>query len=303
MYKGIQSSIRSNTTKTLILIMLFPIFLWLIISMVFAILVIWETSIMFPRSQARAIGQIKANEILIFLGPILFVRCVLSFMFHRKIIFKFAGARPMTKEEFPEVRDIIENLCISRWLSVPNIGIIWDLSMNAFVVGWNPKNSWIVVSSWLLRRLNRAEIEAVAAHELTHIINKDSLLMIVIVVFIGSIEMLWWLLIYGKSKGKHLFFIGLALLILWYLIYPLIWFALSRKREYIADAGSVILTKDKYSMISALQKISKNSEIEQIKKRVIASMCIANPRFSIIKTSIFSTHPSIKDRIKALQSY
>lgn len=103
------------------------------------------------------------------------------------MIFSFSGAKPVTRKDEPEIYNIVENLCISRGLPTPNIGIIEDDSLNAFAVGRDIKHSWIVFSRGIINKLNKSEIEAVAGHELTHIINKDSLLMIIVVVFIGII--------------------------------------------------------------------------------------------------------------------
>jgi heat shock protein HtpX len=168
-----------------------------------------------------------------------------------------------------------------------------------------------------LDNLNKREIEAVAAHELAHIINKDSMLMLVTVVFIGIISLLGHLLIRlrigGRDSGKAQMFLwmgGLALLALGYIVYPLIRLAISRKREFLADASSVELTKDSEAMISALRKISGRSVVPDAKEN-IAMFFIDNPSVSKeevmnlnrpTKTSIRDTHPSIEDRIKALQS-
>jgi len=253
-----------------------------------------------------------ANEILLFLWPIILIWGIISFFFHRQIVFKFTWAKPITRKEIPEVYNIVENLCISRWLAVPKIGIIEDNSMNAFALGWNTKHAWIVFSRWLINRLDKKEIEAVAAHELTHIINKDSLMMIVIVVFVGVIGTLWQILIrmrWSSNNGKDnnvIPLVGLGLLILWYLVYPLIRLALSRKREFLADAGAVELTKDKYAMISALQKISSDSRIESIQKDTVAAMCIESPlegKNPGFFSKLLATHPPIAERIKALESY
>ena len=213
------------------------------------------------------------------------------------------------RTENPEIYNIVENLRISQGLPTPNIGIIDDDSLNAFATWWKIEKSWIVFSRWLISKLNKAEIEAVAAHELSHIINKDSLLMIVIVVFVGIIGTLGQILIRVRSKndswkGNPLPLIGLVFLIVGYLLYPFIQFAISRKREYLADAGSVVMTKDKYAMISALQKISQDPVIESIEKDTVAAMCIQSPFAGKSKfKSLLSTHPSIEDRVKALESY
>lgn len=306
MYKGIQSSIWENSLRSVFLLVSFPLLLWVLV----------VALMMFVYSQegyavSWADWLVLANEVLFFLWPVILIRGIISFFFHRQIVFKFAWARPITRQEIPEVYNIVENLCISRWLAVPKIGIIEDDSMNAFALGWNTKHAWIVFSRWLINRLNKAEIEAVAAHELTHIINKDSLMMIVIVVFVWVIGTLWQILVRVRGSSRDgkwnvLPLIGLGLLILWYLVYPLIRLALSRKREFLADAGAVELTKDKYAMISALQKISTDSRIESIQKDTVAAMCIESPleaKNPWFFSRLFATHPPVADRIKALESY
>lgn len=315
MYKGIQTSINGNRSKSVFLMILFPAFLYAMLAIVFAILLFRNQQAWWTFSDAWAEWLYITNNTFIRLWPVILIRWIISFLFYRQIIFKFSGAKPITRKENPEIYNIVENLCISKWLITPRIGIINDNSMNAFATGRRPKNSWIVFSKWLINRLEPKEIEAVAAHELTHIINKDSLMMMIIVVFIGIIWTLGQILIrvgWGRSNrnskwGNMLPLIWLILLILGYLIYPLIKLALSRKREYLADAGSVYLTKDKYAMISALQKISGDSQIESIQKDTIAAMCIENPFKKWNKMWFFSkmlaTHPSIEDRIKALESY
>jgi heat shock protein HtpX len=145
-------------------------------------------------------------------------------------------------------------------------------------------DSWIVFTEGLVNALDKREIEAVAAHELTHLINKDSLLMLVAVVFVGVISLVGEVLIRvkagGNSKddkgGAGLFLVGLAFLVLGYVVYPLIKLSISRKREFLADAGAVELTKDNDAMISALRKISGNSFLPKAEKN-IASFFIDSP--------------------------
>jgi heat shock protein HtpX len=167
--------------------------------------------------------------------------------------------------------------------------------------------------------LDKREIEAVSAHELSHIINKDSMLMLVTVVFIGIISVLGEILIRirigGNNKDNKLQLItviaGLAFLLLGYLIYPLIRLAISRKREFLADAGSVELTKDNQSMISSLQKISGQSAVPSSRKNIamffIDSPSVGNEEvMGMVKpknSSLRDTHPSIDERIRALQHF
>lgn len=300
------SSIQANRQKTIWLVLLFPIFLLAIIFLFVYIALlsewVWSTAAL----EAREFTLLTTNILI----PIVIIRGIIAFALHRQMIFKFSGAKPVTRQQEPEIYNLIENMCISRWLPTPNIGIIEDTSMNAFAVWRKPEKSWIVFSRGILEKLDKEEIEAVAGHELTHIMNRDSLLMVVIIVFIWIISTLWEILIRvrGNSWGKKwnpLPLIWLALLIVWYLIYPLIRLAISRKREFMADAGAVELTKNPQAMISALQKISGDPYIESIQKDTVAAMCIQNPfdKGAAFFKNMLSTHPPIAKRIEALQRY
>ncbi len=317
----LQSSIWANRTKSLILIVSFPVLLFGILFLVFLLLSMkWAVE---PQTFEVYAQESLALNLMAFtyLGPILLVWCLISFAFHRQIIFAFSGAKPLERRICPDVYNIVENLCISRGLPMPQIGILEDDSMNAFAVGWRPKNAWIVFSRGLLNTLNKKEVEAVAAHELTHIINRDSLLMVVVICFIGAIATIWEIIVrwgwrFGWSRDSKdsgqikmaIMVIGFVFLILGYVVFPLVQLALSRKREYLADAGSVELTHDSESMIAALEKISADSVIESINKWTVAAMCIATPFekksgfWSWVK-NLFSTHPRIEDRISALRTY
>ncbi len=299
MYKWIQSSIWSNKFRTTVLIILFPALLFWTIFLVF--LLTWSN---YPLDETIGIFYI--------LWPILLIWLLISFWFNKQILFKFSWAKEITRKEEPEIYNIVENLCISRWLATPNIWIIEDKWMNAFAVGREAKNSWIVFTRWLINKLDRDEIEAVAAHELSHIINKDNLIMTVIVIFIWIISTIWYIIFRSLVFSRRwdwraklvMFFIWLALLILWSIVYPIMKFAVSRKREYLADAWAVELTKNNYAMISALEKISRKPQVNTLKEENIANMCIEDPLWDKASLhNMFSTHPSIENRIKALKSY
>lgn len=319
----IQSAIWSNRLKTTLLLVLFPVLVfWLFFLAVFLVSALSDKTgagnIYLYLKQSINISW----QIFVFLWPVLLIRILISFFFYRQIIFTFTWAKPITRKEYPEIYNIVENLCISRWLPTPNIWILEDDSLNAFAVWWNPAKSRIVFSRWIINKLSKSELEAVAWHELTHIINKDGLLMVVIIVVIGAIAAVWELIFRfwinmksSKSDSKDgnqlqliLIIAWIVLLILWYLVLPLVQLAVSRKREYLADAWSVELTHDKISMISALQKISQDSIIESIKKDTVSALCIDNPFpkakwFSNSIHEFFSTHPSIENRIELLKKY
>ena len=245
-------------------------------------------------------------------------------------MFGLSGAKEVTRKENPEIYNIVENLCITKWLPMPKIAIMEEQGMNAFATWRKQEDSWVAFTRGLLQNLNKNEIEAVAWHELTHLMNRDSLLMYVAYVFVWAVSMVWQIIIRSRTssssssskKSWWIFFFGLAFLLLWYLLYPLVKLAISRKREYMADLWSVELTKDNRAMISALRKISTNSYVAKSNTN-ISSFFIADPKSYLgnrsvlnqatdnkwmettkkIKTSIRDSHPSIDDRIARLQQY
>lgn len=301
----IQQSISSNKTKTVILLICFPILLFLITYIIMRIIWKWEST--------SDIAQ-NAVDISLTLSIIVTVIWTISLFLQKKIIFNYTWAKELERKENPRIYNIVENLCISKWLQTPKIWIIQDNSMNAFATWRSEKDSWVVFTSWLINRLEDREIEAVAWHELTHIANRDCRLMAVIVIYIwilttiGSYILrrgIWWSS-NSKSKLQRILpIVWWVCIVLWYIFYPLIRLAISRKREYLADAWSVLLTKDKDAMISALKKISTDPTVESIQRDTVAAMCIENPISKIKKgfANLLSTHPSIEDRVAALQKY
>lgn len=300
----IQASISSNKAKTIALLISFPVILYFITYVIMLIVGKWEE------------GTLEsATNVSLTLSIIITVIWLISLLYQKKIIFKYTWAQELQRKDNPKIYNIVENLCITKWLQIPKIGIIQDESMNAFATWRNEKDSRVVFTTWLINRLEDREIEAVAWHELTHIANRDCRLMAVIVVYIwvittiGSYILRWWVYWSSSSKSKWkgmiIPLIWVACLILWYIFYPLIRLAISRKREYLADAWSVLLTRDRDAMISALKKISTDSTVESIQRDTVAAMCIENPIPKIKKwlSNLLSTHPSIEDRIAALQKY
>ena len=301
----IQKSISGNKAKTIMLLICFPVLLYIITYIVIIFVSKWESASENTRN---------AIDIALTLSIIVTIIWTISLFLQKKIIFGYTWAKELQRKDNPKIYNIVENLCISKWLKTPKIWIIQDNSMNAFATWRSEKDSRVVFTTWLINRLEDREIEAVAWHELTHIANRDCRLMAVIVVYIWILTTIWsyilrrWIYWGGNSKSKLkwlLPLIWIICLILWYIFYPLIRLAISRKREYLADAGSVLLTKDKDAMISALQKISTDSEVESIQRDTVAAMCIENPLWKIKKglSNLLSTHPSIEDRIAALNNY
>ncbi len=315
---GLTTWIWENQLKTLFIVFLFPVsVLVLVFLMLLVFFYVDPTYAQQLEISSFDMAVYWFIDITTIAVPVFAVWFVLSVLFHRSIVFSLSGAQKITRKQNPYIYNIVENLCISRGLPVPHIGIMPDRGMNAFATGWSPENSWIVFSQGLLDTLTTEEIEAVAAHELTHIINRDVRLMTILVVFVGIISIIASILMRvhwfsGSSDRKGDGRLGLILLIVGLVLYlfslsvlPLMRLAVSRKREFLADAGAVELTHNADAMISALRKISQQSTIESLKNKAsLSAMCIEDAtgkQKKHKKTSLFSTHPSLADRIAALE--
>jgi heat shock protein HtpX len=252
------------------------------------------------------------------IGAIVWI--VIAYKFHQSMIDAVTGAAPVTRQQEPRLYNILENLCISRGITTPTLRIADDGALNAFATGMNPKQYSITVTRGLMSALNDREIEAVLGHELTHIRNGDVRMMVIAVVMAGVIsffgEMIFRLFFqasfYGGFGGMRrrgggdreggsgaglAILIAIGLIVLCWVVALVIRFALSRQREYLADAGSVELTKNPDAMIMALRKIENRSELSHANSAVM-EMCVDNPRVGF--SNIFDTHPPIEARVEAL---
>jgi heat shock protein HtpX len=238
----------------------------------------------------------------------------IAYYFHQSMIDAVTGGREIQRSDDPRLYTILENLCISRGITTPTLKVIESDALNAFATGMNAKQYSITVTSGLLDRLDDAEIESVLGHELTHIRNGDVRMMVVAVIIVGAIsffaELIFRLWFYnglgfrgsrsderrGGGAGVAIL-VAIALLVVAYELSFLIRLALSRQREYLADAGSVELTKNPDAMISALRKIEGRGELPGATSAIM-EMCVDNPREGF--GELFDTHPSVENRIKAL---
>jgi heat shock protein HtpX len=242
---------------------------------------------------------------------------VIAYYFHQNMIDAITGGREVTRADQPRLYNILENLCISRGIATPKLKIIDSDALNAFATGMNEKQYSITVTTGLLKRLNDDEIEAVLGHELTHIRNGDVRMMVIAVIIAGVVsfftELIFRLWFYngfgfrgGRSNNRQgggasiAILIGVALLIVAYILSFVIRLALSRLREYLADAGSVELTKNPDAMISALRKIEGRGELPGATSAVM-EMCVDNPRQGF--GELFDTHPSVDERVAALVKF
>lgn len=253
---------------------------------------------------------------------------VIAYFFHQSIIDAVTGGRDVTRQEQPRLYNLLENLCISRGIPMPKLKVMDSDALNAFATGLNRKQYSITVTSGLLNALDDRETEAVLAHELTHIRNGDVQLMVVAVIIAGAVGFfaeLFFRIFFNSnfrfggggssassssssSSGSDkkgggavgILLLAVALIGLAWGLSLVVRFALSRSREFLADAGSVELTKDPDAMISALRKIEGRGELNGATSAVM-EMCIDNPREGF--ADLFATHPSVDSRIKALVQY
>jgi heat shock protein HtpX len=248
------------------------------------------------------------------LGTLIWI--AIAYKFHQSMIDAATGAHEVSRTEEPRLYNILENLCISRGITMPKLRIADDDALNAFATGLNQKQYSITVTRGLMNALNDTEIESVLGHELTHIRNGDVRMLVIAVVIAGVIsffgEMIFRLFFqnafYGggrrsssssdKKGGAGLaIVIALALIALVWILSIVVRFALSRQREYLADSGSVELTKNPDAMISALRKIEGRGELAGATSAVM-EMCVDNPRNEF--ADVFDTHPAVDKRIEAL---
>ncbi len=251
------------------------------------------------------------------LGAALWI--VIAYYFHQNLIDAVTGGEEVSRREAPRLWNILENLCISRGITMPKLKVMDSDALNAFATGLNPKQYSITVTRGLVDRLDDAELEAVLGHELTHIRNGDVRLLVIAVVIAGVISFFAELVVriffqsafYWGGGGRRresrggggamaAILIAVALIAIAWLLSIMIRFALSRSREFLADAGSVELTKNPDAMIAALRKIEGRGDIERANSAVM-EMCIDNPREDF--ADLFDTHPPIEKRIDALVRY
>lgn len=242
-----------------------------------------------------------------------------SYWWSDKIVLAISGARPATRQEFFDFYTVAENLAIGQRMKVPKLYVIDDTAMNAFATGRDPDHAVICCTTGILARLDRAELEGVVAHELAHVKNYDIRLMAVVSVLVGSIALLsdWMLRMtaFGGNKrdrdngqiGMILFVAGIVLAILSPIVAQLIQLAISRNREFLADASGVGMTKNPRGLMNALAKISHDTEPLEAANKATAHLYISDPLKNVhggvsFFAKLFQTHPPVAERIKALQS-
>jgi heat shock protein HtpX len=311
-YFGLQGQIWRNNTNSVLILIMFPVVFYLLTWLFF-----FFTSIGLQESD-MTIYDVNRNFLRtipwITVGVLIWF--TVAWFSHSSIISNATGSKPLERKDNKRVYNLVENLCIATGTQMPKINVIEDDSLNAFASGINQKTYTISLSRGIIDKLEDDELEAVIAHELTHIRNRDVRLLIISIVFVGIFafvaEMLFRSIRFGRmgkgKKGGGAILIALVLALVGYLIATLFRFALSRKREYLADAGSAEITHRPLSLASALRKVSADPTIEAVQRKDVAQMFIENPQVNEKKASfsisgLFATHPRIENRIKLLEQF
>ncbi|MDP3052575.1 MAG: M48 family metallopeptidase [bacterium] len=258
-----------------------------------------------------------SSAILIFAVIFSVLMSLISYWQSDKIVLAMARAIPVERKDNPELYNIVENLAITAGLPTPKIYLVNEASPNAFATGRNPQHSVIAVTSGLLAKLNRAELEGVIAHELSHVGNRDILLSTAVVVLVGFVSLISNMFIRsmfwnrgGRRNNRNegggvLFLIGIIFAILAPIAAALMQLAISRKREFLADASGSLLTRYPEGLAQALEKISQDPTPMKIANNTTSHLWIENPFKGKTReswfTKLFMTHPPVKERIKALR--
>ena len=301
-YTGLQHQISRNNRNSILLLITFPL---LLLGMLYIFL-------FFADKQ-----DIESTN-LHFLAGVPFVITAVCIWFliawgsHATIIRLATGAKPLQRTENKRVYNLVENLCIQQGMKMPSVYVINDDSLNAFASGINERTYSVTLSKGIIEKLNDEELEGVIAHELTHIRNHDTRLLIISIIFVGIFAFLAQMALRslqfggrGKKGGGYIVLIAVVVTAVCYFISLFLRFGISRSREYLADAGSAEWTKKPYALANALRKIDDDPLIEAVHSKDVAQLFIDNPKGhkKNFLDGLFDTHPPIKKRIQLLEQF
>jgi heat shock protein HtpX len=332
-YVGMQTQISRNNALSIFLLLMFPIIMLIVVWAFLALLNLFGNN-NYDRygNVVHSIDIATVNYYFISSMPWVVmgvgVWFIIAYFANVSIISRATGSQPLSRKDNPRIYNIVENLCMSCNMDMPKINIVNDAQLNAFASGINRKSYTITLTSGIINLLSDEELSGVIGHELTHIRNRDTRLLITSVIFVGIVSTimtlivrltynLLWFGVGGKNDRENknggisfilILIVGLLCISIAYLFMLLTRFAISRKREYMADAGGAELSGNPLALASALRKISQNPGLGQIKRDDIAQLFIIHPCISsqgIMKmfNSLFSTHPSTEKRIEILEQF
>lgn len=304
-YIGLHSQIARNNRRSILLLIAFPSLV------LFAIYAILFFGLEKDFDQTNGLFIQIAPGVLIVVG----VWFLIAYLFQAAMIRASSGAKTLERTENMRVYNLTENLCMAVGMKMPKLYVIDSPALNAFASGLDERSFSVTLTTGIIAKLDDQELEGVIAHELSHIRNRDVRLLVVSIIFVGIfafvLEILFRSFLYGdrgrkrdKSDGK-LIIVALIIAAVVYFFSILFKFALSRKREYLADAGAVEMTKNSHALASALRKISGNSNLdiksEDLKQAFIENSPKNSKSFLSSLGGLFSTHPPIEKRIEILE--
>jgi len=317
-YTGLHQQIQRNNTNSFLLLIAFPA---LLLGMFYIIIyfIAKDNASEYPGDNYPT--SIDHNSMFLSVVPFIIVAVGIWFLIawagHAAFIRLATGAKPLDRKENKRVYNLVENLCISKGMKLPKINIIDDDSLNAFASGIDEKSYSVTLSKGIIDKLNDEELEGVIAHELSHIRNRDVRVLIISIIFVGIFAFLAEiafrsLRFAGRGKkdskgGGIIVLVAIVVTAIAYLISMFLRFGISRKREFLADAGAADMTKKPYALASALKKISSDPYIEAVENRDVAQLFIDNPQVSNRKSgswdNLFAAHPPIEKRIELLEQF
>lgn len=301
-YIGLQAQISHNNRNSFLLLIAFPALL----------LGMFYVFFFFSDKQDTNL----ANQHFLVAFPFILIGVSVWFLVawvgHAAIIRLATGAKPLERMENKRIYNLVENLCIQKGMTMPAIYVITDDSLNAFASGISEKTYAVTLSKGIIEKLDDEELEGVIAHELTHIRNRDTRLLIISIIFVGIFAFLAQMAMRslrfggrGKKGGGYLVLIAMVVTAVCYFISLFLRFGISRSREYLADAGSAEWTKKPYALANALRKIDDDPLIEAVHSKDVAQLFIDNPQQhkKSFLDGLFDTHPPIKKRIALLEQF
>ena len=330
-YVGIHTQQVSNNVKSLLLLLLFPCIL---LGVVYVFLLVSSAMGVGDPAYGPQTGvdwdyvNYEMLHILPWVVGIVGMWFMVSYMLNTSMIRHATGARPLQRRENPQVYNIVENLTMSCGMPMPKINVIDDPMLNAFASGIDESSYTVTVTTGICDRLTDAELAGVIGHELTHIRNRDTRLLIISIIFVGimstimslAVRLLWNNMMFAPRRrsdderggnqavGMVLLLVAIVLSTIGYFFTLLTRFAISRKREYMADAGGAELCGDPLALASALRKVSAHPGLGQVQREDVAQLFIIHPKalrssLSGMMDSLFSTHPSTESRIAYLEQF
>lgn len=312
-YTGILAQQRSNNIKSTFLIFMFP-------TLVIALVYLFFLIIGYGNEEGINPAEWALDQLIMALPMVIIVVGVwflIAFFANTWMIQLATNSQPLERKENKRVYNLVENVCMANGLDMPNVNIIEDTSLNAFASGITKKTYTVTLTRGIINTLNDDELEGVIAHELCHIKNRDVRLLIISIVFVGIFTMIAQIAtrmaFYGSlgrsSNDKNggaakivIILIVVGLSIVGYLFSLLIRFSISRKREFMADAGAAQMTKNPHALASALRKISRNPVIQGVNRDDVAQLYIEH-KVSGGLAGLFATHPPIEKRIAVLEQF